>query len=296
MKLKHKTEDRTQNTEHRRQDSPAKRLTSCLCLLTSSLWVLCFVFLPLNLTASLTGIASANSATETVLQSPQNGSAISGDPNSTLARQLRQAEISAAKARKESESKKRLKQIIEQVRAVEFVSQAQPTESPITPEQTPTPEPNSTPSDVQVPEEDAEPANEPKLPYEPVAEQTLEMLRNLSQKPEKVENPLELAEILFLSGNLNDAAMLYQEALKRQDPNDAAVSRDRAWILFQSGNCLRNDDMPAAAKMYRRLQTEYPTSPWAELAKARGKLIDWYLKDEPEKLVAEVRSAKNEPE
>ena len=118
----------------------------------------------------------------------------------------------------------------------------------------------------------------------------------MSRKPEQVQSPLELAEILFLSGNLNDAAMLYQEALKRQDPNDTTVSRDRAWILFQTGNCLRNNDMPAAAKIYRRLLTEYPTSPWADLASARGKLIDWYLKDEPEKLVVEAMRMKNEPE
>jgi len=277
MKLEQKTEHRTQNTEY-------KRHVALLRLLTACFWVLCFVFLPLHLLASLNGIASANT------------SAVSGEQNGTLTSQLRQAEISTAKARKESESKKRLKQLIEQVRSVEFASQEQPAEPPISPERTLTPEPNSAPSDVQPPENEGEPVNKPKLPYEPVAEQTLQMLRNLSQKPEQLENPLELAEILFLSGNLNDAAMLYQEALKRQDPNDAAVSRDRAWILFQTGNCLRNDDMPAAAKMSRRLQTEYPPSPWAELAKARGKLIDWYLKDEPEKLVAEVRGAKNEPE
>ena len=90
--------------------------------------------------------------------------------------------------------------------------------------------------------------------------------------------------------------MLYQEALKRQAPNDPTVSRDRAWILFQTGNCLRNNDMPAAAKIYRRLLTEYPTSPWADLASARGKLIDWYLKDEPEKLVVETVRMKSEPE
>ena len=277
MKLKQKTEHRTQNKEYRRHVALLRLLTACF-------WALCFVFLPLHLLASLNGIASANTP------------AVSAEPNSTLASQVRQAEISAAKAQKESESKKRLKQLIEQVRAVELAPQPQPAEPPVAPEQMPTPEPNAAPSDVPPSEKDAEPVNEPKLPYEPVAEQTLEMLRNLSQKPEQLENPLELAEILFLSGNLNDAAMLYQEALKRQDPNDASVSQDRAWILFQTGNCLRNDDMPAAAKMYRRLQTEYPTSPWAELAKARGKLIDWYLKDEPEKLVAEVRGTKNEPE
>ncbi len=270
--------------EYRIQNTELNRKTSVPRFLISAIWIICFVFLPLNLLTSLTGIASANTA------------AISADPNSNQARQVRLAEISAAKIRNESESKKRLRELIKQVRAVEFTSQTQPPQPPAIQEQAPIAEPNEPSSDTSTPKKDTEPANEPKLSYEPVTEQTLEMLRNMSRKPEQVQNPLELAEILFLSGNLNDAAMLYQEALKRQDPNDAAVSRDRAWILFQTGNCLRHDDMPAAAKMYRRLLTEYPTSPWADLASARGKLIDWYLKDEPEKLVVEALHVKNEPE
>jgi outer membrane protein assembly factor BamD (BamD/ComL family) len=61
--------------------------------------------------------------------------------------------------------------------------------------------------------------------------------------------------------------------------------------LFQIGNCLRNDDLPAAAKTYQQLLTEYPNSPWADLAKARRDLIAWYLKDNPVKLIAEVKRA-----
>jgi len=286
MKLKHKNTKPTSkpSLEHAADVS----LRFCFC-------VFCFVFLPLHLMASLTGIASANSTTEIGPQSLQNSPAVSGDPNGTYTRQLRQAEISAAKAQKDSESRKKLRQIIEQVRAVQFAPQAQAPEPLAVPEQTPAVKPSEASSNVQAQKEGAEPQNEPNLPYEPVTKQTLEMLRNLSQKPDKLDNPLELAEILFLSGNLNDAAMLYQEALKRQDPNDAAVSRDRAWILFQTGNCLRSDDLPAAAKMYGRLLAEYPTSAWADLARARGKLIDWYLKDEPQKLVVESRRVKNEP-
>jgi hypothetical protein len=61
--------------------------------------------------------------------------------------------------------------------------------------------------------------------------------------------------------------------------------------LFQIGNCLREDDPPTAAKTYGQLLTEFPDSPWAGLASFQSKLIDWYLKSEPRKLIAEVEHA-----
>jgi len=119
------------------------------------------------------------------------------------------------------------------------------------------------------------------------------MLKNLANEPRKIANPLELGEVLFMSGNLKEAVLFYSEALKRQDPNDAGASQDRAWILFQIGNCLRNDDMSAAAKIYQQLLTEYPNSPWADFATARNNLIAWYLKDEPLRLIQQLKPAGN---
>jgi len=148
------------------------------------------------------------------------------------------------------------------------------------------------------------------------------MLKSLLQHPERLRNPFELGEILFLSGHLKDAAICYQEALSRSSPDKADPTqkpqqslglltedvkvpdvvlgprlaetktgmfsiRNRAWILFQIGNCLRDDELPTAMKMYRQLIAEYPDSPWADLAKARSKLIDWYQKDNPRALIAE---------
>jgi hypothetical protein len=46
--------------------------------------------------------------------------------------------------------------------------------------------------------------------------------------------------------------------------------------------------------MYGQLLTEYPNSPWADLARFQSKLIDWYLRDEPRKLIAEVERAGSE--
>ena len=121
----------------------------------------------------------------------------------------------------------------------------------------------------------------------------MQVLQILAQTPEKVANPLELGEVLFVSGNLKEAAIFYSEALKRKDPNDAGVSLDRSWIMFQIGNCLRNDDMPTAGNMYQRLLTEYPNSPWVDMATARNNLIAWYLKDEPLKLIQQAKNAGN---
>jgi TolA-binding protein len=119
----------------------------------------------------------------------------------------------------------------------------------------------------------------------PVASQTLQMLENLLQHPDQTDNPFELAEVLFLSGHLKEASVFYREALNRERPDQPDPTEDRPWILFQIGNCLRHEDMPTAMKMYKQLITEYPDSPWTDLAKARHKLINWYRKDKPRTLI-----------
>ncbi len=43
--------------------------------------------------------------------------------------------------------------------------------------------------------------------------------------------------------------------------------------------------------MYTQLITEYPSSPWADMANAQVKVLDWYLKDEPYKLVVNAEPA-----
>jgi len=113
---------------------------------------------------------------------------------------------------------------------------------------------------------------------------------DLTKQPEKVNNPFELAEVLLLSDNLQVAAIFYKEALKRQDPNDITSAQDRAWLLFQTGNCLRNYDMVAAKDYYGKLITEYSDLPWADLAKIQTDLIDWYTQDNPQELIQEHKN------
>ncbi len=254
----------------------------------------CFTFLSFRLLTSLTGVAYANSAAGNGRKLSQSNVITSIDPNNVNGLELRRADISIPKGQIDTKSRNQLKQMIEQIRSVEFKPQEQFPEPVIVPEKAPVIEPNETIPDVPVQKETTKQEAKPKLPYEPITGETLQMLINLAQDPEKLGNPLELGEILFVSGNVKEASMFYSEALRRKDPNDVSASWDRAWILFQIGNCLRNDDLPAAAKMYQQLLTEYPNSPWANLATAQSNLIAWYLKDEPVKLMLQVKRAGSE--
>jgi tetratricopeptide (TPR) repeat protein len=259
----------------------------------SYFYIACFMFLSFRLLTSLTGTAYADSATDNVQNLPQSSVTALEDPKNISGLELLRADVGVDKSEKDTKSRDRLRQIIEQIRSVEFKPQQQAPERVVVPEKAPAPviEPNETVPEVPLRNEEAKQQARPEQPYESITEETLQVLRILAQEPEKLDNPLELGETVFAGGNVKEASMFYREALKRKDPNDLGSSGDRAWILFQIGNCLRNDDLPAAAKAYQQLLTEYPNSPWAEPAKAQGDLIAWYLKDEPAKLMLQVKDA-----
>jgi uncharacterized protein with HEPN domain len=45
--------------------------------------------------------------------------------------------------------------------------------------------------------------------------------------------------------------------------------------------------MARAKDMYMKLVSEYPASPWTELAKAHGRLITWYQTAKPQQFMPE---------
>jgi tetratricopeptide (TPR) repeat protein len=256
--------------------------------------LLFFVFCSLTYSAAAVG-----------QKSPQSTFLAPPDPNNNFRRQLRRAELSVAKDEKDKGTKNELKRIIEQIRSIKFETQKETFEPIVVPKVVLIDEPNEAVSETK--EQETKEIGT-KLPYEPISDQTLQILKDLSQHLDHLRNSFELGETLFLSGNLKEAAIFYREALKRKSPEprlrgdkftparDPALrepkagvgsARDRAWILFQIGNCLRNDDPITAMKMYGQLITEYPNSPWKELAGARSKLLNWYLTDKPGELIAE---------
>jgi len=219
------------------------------------------------------------------------------DQNGRPKRQLWLAKLNMAEDEKDETTKNELQRIIEQIRSVNFKFQKEAVESVIVPDVVAIDE-IDVPDVPDVPDEPNEAVVEDaKKQYKQeeestrsnglVTNQTLQTIRNRSQDPNNLHNPFELGETLFLSGHLKEAAKFYQEALKRKSPDDTRSARDRAWILFQIGNCLRNNDQTEAIKKYGQLITEYPDSPWKELAEARRALLSWYIKDEPRKLITE---------
>ncbi len=250
------------------------------------LCIYCLMLLPFDLLTFVTGTVSANSDELVEYKFPQDSLTASNDANDPLKRKLWRSDITPAKDEKDPKIGIELNRLIEQVRSIEFTSQ-QPSETVVVPETVSTTEPNEASVSMTVPNEDETKEIESKPPYTSITDKTLQMLKSLTLSPEKIDNPFELGEILFLNGNLKEAAVFHQEALIRTDPNDPESAIDRAWLLFQKGNCLRDDDVAMAAKIYGQLIMEYPNSLWAEFAQIQSQIIAWYQTDEPQKLIAE---------
>lgn len=81
---------------------------------------------------------------------------------------------------------------------------------------------------------------------------------------------LALADALFQQDQPEAALALYSDVLAQ---DKEGVSKD--WCLFQMANCLRASDANAARATYKRLASECPASPWADLAAVQSQLLDW---------------------
>lgn len=217
-------------------------------------------------------------------------SAAATDPNSHFKSKLLQIELNMPESEKNEITKNELSRMIEKIRSINFELKKEVFEPVIVPDEMLTDEPNEVVLEDKNAEERQKKQIEPGPPNGMITGRTLQIIKKFSQNPGNLHNPFELGETLFLSGYQKEAAIFYREALKRKSPDGTPSARDRAWILFQIGNCLRNDDRPAAIKMYAQLITEYPNSPWKKLAEARRTLLDWYLKEEPHKLINERKA------
>ena len=244
-------------------------------------------------------IAPTNHTAQEAEKPSQNGHHSASKPSNQLAQRLWQSRISVPENQKDDKGKNELKHLIERLRSVRFEADKQTPEHIIATESVSKTEPNKAVSAPEMPEQPAKKAtrSEPEKhpPYEPVSDQTLQILENLSQHPDQLHNPLDLADILFLSGHLKLAGMLYQQALGRMSSDDVGSAQDKAWILFQTGNCLRDDNLTEAGRMYRQLIGQYPNSPWVDLAKARLNLIDWYQTSKPQTLITEYGTEVMQP-
>ncbi|MHC5073449.1 MAG: tetratricopeptide repeat protein [Planctomycetota bacterium] len=221
----------------------------------------------------------------------QDSHAVSLKHTSEPAEELLQASISILSNDDNSKIKDELQNLIEQINSIKL----QPDNINSQPDAS-----NQTETTIESPiepiikqeqaEKDMAAGNEKELPYIPIGEQTIHTIDKLAEKSQEVDNPFELAELLFLSNHLKKAAVFYEQALSQTSTDSSISVQRKAWILFQIGNCLRHDDPDRAKQMYTQLINEFPESSWSELAKSRVGLIDWFQTDKPEEIITENQS------
>jgi tetratricopeptide (TPR) repeat protein len=229
--------------------------------------------------------ASALASLVTRARSQEGASLPNLEGGNPLALELWSSRIAAPAATDDAETSLALQRLIRRVHTLTLndKSTTQPSGPPAGPQLTAEPAASiATGAEPVLGEADAAaPETTPAL--SPKAQKTLEDLR---KDPSRVRDPLETAELLFLSGRPADAVAFYEEALRRTRAGDAASGSDRAWILFQLGNCLRETDVAKAQDAYMKLIAEYPDSPWTEMARAGGRFLTWYQSARPDQLTA----------
>lgn len=136
----------------------------------------------------------------------------------------------------------------------------------------------------------------PMLPVTrgPLSSETLAQIERMADQALDAGLALRLADLLYESQYSERATPFYRLATETLDPNAPLAHENRAWALFQLGNCLR-ESAPAEAKLaYQRLTSEYPTAPWADLAAMWHDLADWYWREQPRETLEEVMPPQDE--
>ncbi len=215
----------------------------------------------------------------------------SDDTLNEIERQLWKDRISLKQEEKQNPKKSELQQIIEKIEAIELEPQYRDAAPILIVESVDTNTMDESPAPTREQDGSKETKKKNKA-LEMLSHTTLKIIDAMSEKTEKVENPFEIAEILFQSGYHKKALVYYQQALGKIKTQDQDPTQKRAWILYQLANCFRTFDLQKAAQIHRQLITEHPESLWAELAKTQSKLVEWYRNEDPAKLVETEMSKK----
>lgn len=211
-------------------------------------------------------------------------------------RRILQDRITSLGQDTEGESRDELRKVLEQIRSVEFRKEERPVGSVTVIKKVTVDDSNESNLAQQVLETQVSKKLQPQMEQskaDMVSEQILQIFNDVSQDLSQMENPVELAEILYLGGWLKEAGIVYRQAINRIDSEGTDAFSERAWILFQLANCLRDEDPAEARKFYREMISQYPDCPWVDLAKAEDELLGWLEKENPEALLEDVVTAEN---
>jgi hypothetical protein len=120
--------------------------------------------------------------------------------------------------------------------------------------------------------------SQPAAARKTISTETLELLKK--NPPGDIKELLAIADALFSNDELAESAVFYDLALQQSPTGD-----EKGWVLFQLANCRRYSDPAGARAMFKKLADEVPNCPWANLAGAVDRVIEWEMTEKPQALL-----------
>lgn len=125
------------------------------------------------------------------------------------------------------------------------------------------------------------PASRPAVAPSPLpADQGSDALARLRQTPQP--QPLMHAEEFFQAGRLEEAAVLYEQAL-----NCNRYQNHEDWLLLQLATCLEKSQPGESIKLYGQLISKHSKSNYVVAAKARLAVMEWIASQEVQSVLKE---------
>jgi tetratricopeptide (TPR) repeat protein len=110
-------------------------------------------------------------------------------------------------------------------------------------------------------------------------------LLDMPEDANEIMFPLELADSLYLAGNLKEALRFYRYTFKKIQRDDPKNLADQTWSMYQIANCLRKSDPKQAAQVYEKLIEQYPNCHWAEPAFMQKMIAEWMMTKRPKEIL-----------
>ena len=254
--------------------------------------IFCLMLFPFDQLSFLNGFTFANTDELIEYNIEDIQSVVDDTPeisNESLVKSLWQSNISPAIREEKSEQKDELQSLIEQLNSIEISMPSKMNENTQVVDNGISADQHKSVTENNITEDKDEIEKELNNVDLLISRQTLQKLREVVQNPEKIDNPYQIGDTLYQSSCIGEAALFYKEALKRELSDDIYSVDSRAWLLFQTGNCLMDTDMLEASDYYRQLVTEYPDYPWTDIARIQSNIISWYENEKPRELIEQYK-------
>lgn len=110
-------------------------------------------------------------------------------------------------------------------------------------------------------------------------------LLDMPEDANEIMFPLELADSLYLAGNLKEALRFYRYTFNKIQRDDPQNLDDQTWAMYQIANCLRKSEPKQAAQVYDKLIEQYPNCHWAEPAFMQKMIAEWMVTKKPKEIL-----------